>query len=254
MKQLLRYEFRKLFRSKAFYILLAVQVAVTLIGVVSTKAIENLLQDPNDPNYYVSAITGVSQMLTAVTGTIFSMTTAIFASIFLCEDYSSGTIKNIVSRGYSRLKVSTSKYLVSFVGVLIMGAASALITFALASALWKVGVWDINATKSLFGEMAYLLAYHAFFCFVATLCMKIGATIAINLVAPLFVDLILTLVDTLINLKDVSISNYFFTGIGSSFAANGYANENFGLYFSILLIYFALFVGAGLFISSKKEF
>ena len=115
--------------------------------------------------------------------------TAVAVSSFAAAEYSMGTLKNTISRGYSRLAVYSSKlttslictYALSFSYVL-GGSIVGVINYGFGS---TIGIEKMLAVISayicLFGAMGIL--YFVF----AILCKKSGAAIAVSIVVPLFV-------------------------------------------------------------------
>ena len=104
MGKLLHFEFHKLIRQKSFYICLAVAVAMLFISTYTTYLMQKDAVDVSQ-----MGIDGMSVMIGAVSGGTLSMVIGVFVPLFVCEDYVSGTIRNIVTRGYTRLGIFSAK-------------------------------------------------------------------------------------------------------------------------------------------------
>ena len=107
MKQLLRFEFRKLFRSKAFYVCCAISVAFILITALTTKALEPELKKL-DENYQ-SVYSGLTMLKDVFSNGQIAILGGIMISILVCEDFTSDTLKNVYARGYTRQHVFYAK-------------------------------------------------------------------------------------------------------------------------------------------------
>ena len=128
MGKLLHFEFHKLIRQKSFYICLAVAVAMLFISTYTTYLMQKDAVDVSQ-----MGIDGMSVMIGAVSGGTLSMVIGVFVPLFVCEDYVSGTIRNIVTRGYTRLGI----FLAKLIAVLF---ASAIMTIVCMAAGYLVGV------------------------------------------------------------------------------------------------------------------
>ena len=103
MKNLLKLEFRKLKTRKSFYICIAVMVGMFAI---STFTINGLI----NPDFSEDlGLSGINSLIGALSSSSFTMISGIFVALFVCEDYTSQTVKNIYAKGYSRTKVYLSK-------------------------------------------------------------------------------------------------------------------------------------------------
>ncbi|MGN1095124.1 MAG: ABC transporter permease, partial [Eubacteriales bacterium] len=107
MDKLLRFEFRKLFGRK-------------VMGILSGLTLGNILFNAlfyvsllSDGAYTVTLSDIVSQVSLIIINNYLSLFAVIFVSLILCDDYSNRTMKNIVSRGYSRISIFFSKYIVT---------------------------------------------------------------------------------------------------------------------------------------------
>ncbi len=120
MGQLFRFEFRKLFRQKSFYICGCVLIGLILLTAITLNMIYSLSQGNMEAGgVTVSAsddgflYTGIYMLVGAVSSSNFTIVLAIFLSLFVCSDYTNGTLKNIIARGYSRTRIYAVKYMVS---------------------------------------------------------------------------------------------------------------------------------------------
>ena len=260
MSNLLKFEFRKVLRSKYLYILLGSAIAFILftgltylaIGFIMKMAdIEagvEIIEDLYDSDSY-------SFTKSAVTGN-FMMIIGVFIAIFACEDNSHGTSKNIIGKGYNRLQVYFSKYIVS----LIITVAISLIT-TLVAALFGLAAWGADSFANvddklavvIIGELLCVIVYHALFFMVSSSIGKMAPSIVINLIVPTGVVLVFTVIDVLINNEDFSFSMLWVEGILGNFA--GSADEKyFASSFILLFVYYAAAQLVGILVNRRKQY
>ena len=98
MSRLLKFEFYKLIKNKAFIICSAITLGLNIFTVVAIKVITVLTNETFFP------ISGAGYMLLTL-GSSFTMIISVFTSLFVCSDYEQETIKNVYSRGFSRPNV-----------------------------------------------------------------------------------------------------------------------------------------------------
>lgn len=108
MKNLLKFEFHKLFKQKSFYICTIIMLVLSFFSILLNKSLAN------NPELNMAMPMVMSSLLTAVNSSNFTMICGIFIALFVCTDYDQQTIKNVYSRGFSRSKVYFAKYIVCF--------------------------------------------------------------------------------------------------------------------------------------------
>ena len=104
MRKLLRFEFRKLFRQKSFYscnILLL--IFIFLSAVISKVVVDNAEE------LTVPLPTTFEMVRSALQGGNVILILGVFTALFVCSDYTDGTMKNIYDKGYGRTNVYFSE-------------------------------------------------------------------------------------------------------------------------------------------------
>ena len=263
MANLLRFEFRKVFRSKYLYILLAAAIGYVLLTGGTTyllyffaKELSDEVVDEIVPNY-----TSYSFLKGILTSTFF-MITSVFVSILACEDNGHGTSKNIFAKGYNRLQVYFSKYIAS----LVMDIAIALICVGV-GALFALAVFgantfdpgEDNVAVIILGLFLCVIVYHALHFAVASSIGKMAGAIVFNLLVPTGLSLVLNILDIAaanIDLtKDwnITVSSYWIDGITANFAGK----TNPDLYVADFILIFVYLIAAelvGVLIAKKKQY
>ena len=205
MAKLLHFEFHKLIRQKSFYICLAVAVAMLVVSTCTTYLINKDVMDTAE-----MGIDAMNVMIGSASGGVLSMVIGVFIPLFACEDYVSGTIRNIVTRGYSRLAIFSAK-------LIAVTLATAVMTIACMAA--GVEPFDANTVKILLCQLAVMLAEGALFYAISTVLQKTGGSIAVCLVFPMVLTIVLTLADTALAEKDISLSAYWLERISGTLSS-----------------------------------
>ena len=251
MGKLLHFEFHKLIRQKSFYICLAVAVAMLFISTYTTYLMQKDAVDVSQ-----MGIDGMSVMIGAVSGGTLSMVIGVFVPLFVCEDYVSGTIRNIVTRGYTRLGI----FLAKLIAVLF---ASAIMTIVCMAAGYLVGVlfcapgeqpFDAYTVKILLCQLAVMLAEASLFYAISTDLQKTGGAIAICLVLPMVLTIVLALADTALAEKEIQLSGYWLERINGTLAVFDVKSEDMKKALLTALSYFVVTTVGSFVAIAKKEY
>jgi len=247
MEKLMEFEFRKLFKAKSFYICLAVCLGLVLLGGLTTKVI---LENSEG----VATPTGLSMLKGAIGSSSITMIAGIFTALFVCEDETSGTIKNIYAKGYSRKDVYFSKYIVSLISTLIFTLASMIIAYLFGLATWGgEAPIDSNYILTILGQLILIVAYHSAFFAISSKIGKTGSSIAFNIVGPMLVSMVLTMGDAFLKSEEFSLSSYWIDSLLSSLQQTEVVNSAITTSILLGIIYSVVFVGAGYMLNKKKE-
>lgn len=206
MKNLLAFEFRKLFRSKSFYIILAVLTANILLV--------QLLQYSwaNTPEPWTAAPTAFSLLKSAGSPELvpLSLYAGIFIALFVLEDYTCGAIKTVYGKGYSRGAVFTAKFFVAELAALLFFALSCGLNFGLGMLFFQKGTAPARLAVTLLVQLAVFLAYGAIYFWFTALLKKAGGTIAAIVFVPSVFQLLVSLANSWIQKthKNVDLVKY----------------------------------------------
>ena len=176
MSGLLKSDFYKLSKMKSFPIclLIALALAVGSIFMLDYTAQFVDMGTYNASNTMLSTFAGDSKIFIAIV-----------VSIFAASEFGFGTIKNIASRGFSRIGIYFSKLIGACVIALVIQLVYSVAYTGTAAIMWGFG--EVSAsfwpeTLKIIGlEILLTLAYTSVFVMVSMLIRQSGAAIAINL-------------------------------------------------------------------------
>lgn len=210
-------EFYKLKKSKSFYICIIACIVLAFFSVVLASSIQAgiLTRGVEEVSETSEALSGVV-LLEKTLGLDFLPTIfAVFVSIFVAGEFQNGAMKNYVSKGYNRVQIYLSKFIVCSVAVLAMYVINAGIACVIGTALWGFdpdGVATVgNVSTMLFGVGLLLLAYTSIFVFISMWLRSNGASIAVNICTISLFSTVLMLT-SFITGDSVTLSNYWISG------------------------------------------
>lgn len=264
MGRLLRFEFRKLFRQPSLYICLAVTALLTFLSVYALYSVSQAVMEdfssvqgmsPSEIAMLAgfSETSGRGQMLKALSSDNVTLLLGIFTALFICSDYSMRTAKNIIGRGYTRTGWLTAKLAAVSCGCLLFCAAAMAVSYISGTAFWKSGEVQSRDFVLLLVQLLVIFGYAALFVFWSVLLRSSGGAIALNLVIPLMLGLILTILDYLI-FKDTETLSRYWLADAMSKASNILADGK-DLWHAALLgaAYTAVFTGLSYFVVSRRD-
>ena len=215
MFKLLNFEFRKLIRQKSFYICIAAMLAL-LVGSAYTTELMTAKSGVEDPS-----LSGISYLMEAISGSALSAVLAVFIPLFICEDYASGTIRNIVTRGFSRLEMFIAKLIAVLAATVLMTAVCLAAAYLVGTAFWGAGEPSLGSEqiKILLCQLAVIAAYATMFFAISSMLQKVGGSIAICLILPMAAVILLSLADAALAEREIELSGYWIENLGRSLAS-----------------------------------
>ena len=215
MFKLLNFEFRKLIRQKSFYICIAAMLAL-LIGSAYTTELMTAESGIEDPS-----LSGISYLMEAISGSALSAVLAVFIPLFICEDYASGTIRNIITRGFSRLEIFIAKLIAVLAATVLMTAVCLAAAYLVGTAFWGAGEPSLGSEqiKILLCQLAVIAAYATMFFAISSMLQKVGGSIAICLILPMAAVILLSLADAALAEREIELSGYWIENLGRSLAS-----------------------------------
>ncbi|MBO4252271.1 MAG: ABC transporter permease [Clostridia bacterium] len=256
MKDLLRLEFRKLKRSKSFYIILAIMLAMTVISMITTKLFESFADELNEMGAEFGesfSTAGENVLLGFLSASNFSLLTAIFVSIAVCDDYDNHIVKNIFSRGYSRSDFYFAKLVYLIVTTSIMFVAAATVSAILSEVLFGINGDAAKIAHIISTQYLASLASVSLFFAICTLIKKLGGSIAATIILPSVIALLLALVDEILGVESFSIAGYWVSSIAGSLSTITVKTPDIILYAALSVVYFAVFTVVGYVFNERTE-
>ena len=262
MAKLLKFEFRKLLRSKIIYIILGMAVGFVVMSALVLVLLDNLLREI-DPEL-ISSYSAYSFTKGALNNNYFTII-GVFIAIYATEDFAHGTCKNVIAKGYKRLEVYFSKYIVSLIAAIVIALLCFATSLGMGLALFNNDFGSItdNIPVIIIGQFLCLLVFHSMYFTIAYTLGKSGPAIAINIIAPLGITLLLTVGNLLINKEDFDLSRYWIDGILANFSggsslinvASTSTDESlFASNFILIFVYLGISEALGILFANRKQF
>lgn len=195
MINILKSDFYKLRKNKAFWICAAVSAA---LGILFVMLLQTGVTNAEDV-----AGRGSVEMLAEVLLTGFNIfVIAAFIPIFVTTEFQVGTIKNTLSRGAGRIKVFFSKFVVSSSAALVILLAFIITFITSGTVLWGFDPNGIGVTFNLVVMVSLnalmVLAYTALFTFTSMTLRSTASAILTNIGCLAIVSALLGAISTLL--------------------------------------------------------
>lgn len=247
MNNLIKFEFRKLFKSKSFYICLLICIGLVLLSGLTTKIMVESREAIDLPSKY-------SMLQGAVSFGNITLISAIYTALFACEDESSNTLKNIYAKGYTRGNVFISKFIVSLLSILIFTFTCMIVAYFFGKTTWSNSfIYIDNLAIDILAQVLLVIAYHSLFFIISFTNGKIGLSIALNIVGPILISMVLTMIDAFLKLDNFKISSYWIDSLLSYLGQTTLTNQNILVAIVMGIIYFFVFITIGFILNKKKE-
>ncbi len=186
MKKLIKSQFRLVFHNKLFYIclvLMLIDPITDFFGFLNPTAKYNLAL-PSIAGFFRSQIDIIS---------------IIFIVIFCCYDFTDGTEKNIIGRGYTRTQFILAKLIVSDTSLFIMYGITSLLFFIL---FIKNGFgYNIKLIYQIINSIGNIITFCVIFGTIALTIRKSGYSIVACLFGPNIVSIALGIIDAKMKLN-----------------------------------------------------
>ena len=250
MKNLLAFEFRKLFRSKTFYIILSIIVANALLQSVFLYL---MMKDAGPEEFMPTAFsllknTAYSDMLLLCFG--------VFISLFALDDSSCGALKTVYGKGYPRKSVFAAKFLIAELCLVFFFAVACGLNFACGLLFFQKGSAAARLAITLFVQLIVLLSYGAVYFFFTAVCKKIGGAIAAAIFLPSVYELSVSILGSWIlkhNREGVDLTKYTLSSLLNELAANEISAKTLVFCLVVALVYGAVFTLFSYLLHRKRE-
>jgi len=228
MLKLLNYERKRLVKSNCFWIILLVTSLFAVISIVLIRniptfltaidadivQIENSLRDLGIPFRLFG-----SDALIFGAGDFLSIPLTILIAVLFASEFSNGTIKNVLSKGYPRTSVYLSKLISCCAAVTIIVFASASISSVFATIFWGFSDGIVLWGRLVVIFFVQLLAFYAIVslaAFVSSIIRNTAGAVAANIVLFAFFPSILTFSAMLQGLDHMFFTRFEITNIIAS--------------------------------------
>jgi len=249
MEKLLKLEFRKLFHQRAFYICLAIIVIITVVQVCVTWNYR--VNEDIDRVGYVQ-----DSLINCGTTFDFTIILGVFAALFVSEDYSAGTIRIIVSRGFSRTAVYFSKLITLCCAALIMLLGCWLSAYISAKIVYDGAHAALNVMflVIMLAQLLLILAYACLYNACAILAQKSGSAIAVCVVLPIIISVAITLLEKAFSEAELEASRYWLEYLLSALSIVSAEKDAIWDAFKCAPIYITVSVLSGWLLTYKREY
>ncbi len=255
MANLLSSDFYRLFKSKSFYICTVVAMFFMALSIFvlnwATKATSGTENSASLSMIYKD---GITYGITAFASSNVQLILSIIVAIFVTSEFTYGTMKNVVSKGFSKLLIYFSKLITMVVATLIIIFATMLMGTVCAAILTgKMGALTPEVLKIIGIETLLNTARASLFVLVAFLVRNLGGAIAINIIGVISIEpMIFMLLQYLVKSK-IKFSDYSLSYNISYYLGNTIHTEDYIRSLIVGVVFLALSIIAGIFAFQKAD-
>ncbi len=207
MSKLLKSDFYRLFRSKSFYICGFIGVALFNLSIIGLYYATKMMADQTGNISAIANYTGILYGISAFADMDNQIILSIILGMFVTSEFSHGTMKNSVSKGFSRISIYFSKLITMVVAsyiVLLVTFVTGVISGSLVTG--KIGDFSktpvVEYAKMVSVELILYAAFAALLVFVGFLIRNLGGVIAINIIGvTMFIPILCNLLQMFTNNK-----------------------------------------------------
>ena len=250
MKKLLCLEFTRLKKRTSFYVCIAVAVGLLFLSDLSSKAILKIT--PELASLVSTSV--VECMANALNNSSFTIIAGIFTVLFVCEDYELNTVKNICSKGFSTNSIFLAKTVSVLAATTVMFVIIEIFAFISSSLFFDTGKADTLKLIFILSTQYVVAVANSLFVFVTSILIRrTGISITAIIVVPLLLDLMLTILDTLIKSTSFSFTSLWISSFLPHISVLTVTYEKLTLSLVTALVYIVIFITAGSFLNKKKD-
>lgn len=243
MINLIRSEIYKLKKSRAFMICTLLCIVFALLGPIllnfSKEMLETMpkemLEDPtmqsalmSDSGLHIGIGSSTSLLATdEMTGTWYvgqlfpgnalELFLAIFISIFVTAEFATGTIKNVVSKGFGRGKIYLAKLIVSSIASVIMLLIYTIVGFMAGIVVFGLGECHITTVLEILRLVGIQIVFHialtAIFVMIGMTVRSVAGTLTVNILTLVFVGTIISASNLIIGRNAIDLTQYWIPSI-----------------------------------------
>lgn len=259
MKNLIQSDFYRLFKSKSFYICSAISMFLITLGIIILKLSNNMLKEANPQFTGFPYKNALSYAVVAFQDSSVTMIISIFIAIFIVVEFSHGTMKNPVSKGFGKLQIYLAKLITMSTAAIIIFAFTFLAGLIAAMIVLK-GMGDINSDSIVYIlkvigiELILNFALIAIYIMVSMIIRNLGGVIAVNIIGVISVGLLpFKLVEFLTHGK-LEATKYWILNNIAFYAMNESAKGSDFLRSALVgIVFFAIATVIGIFVFQKSD-
>lgn len=248
MCNLISGELFKIMKSKVTYVTAGIFVVMAVLQMVVYKMAETM-------NDNIGELTGIAGFVSPLDGDFSYIFLGIFITIIMCQDFSTGSIRQIISKGVSRTTYVFAKYVAMVLVAALLMAFYSLICFIGCSIIGGVGELNQEVVKYLLlyvlGALCMILGYTAITEFVCILFKKNTITIPINLLFILAGGLISQLAFYLTQNK--VCYKFWLANMSASFTSFEVGFGEKLLYMEIFVVLASVFLWWSVFVFKRRD-
>ena len=209
MTKLLKFEMRKLLRSRLFLVcslILSLIIIVSLLTIAElTKANLQEVQFGKDNQGMTLSVAGEQEysgkyILVSVLSGQLPLILSVFIPFFVATDFSQGIVQHTITKRYSREKIFLSKLFIIFISTFFFAFISMAIACTLGTILWGFGgKIDINLCVLLLTQFIVVFALSCLYMLISVVFRKTGTAVMVSVLSMTIIKMFFSLLANVFN-------------------------------------------------------
>lgn len=246
MFNLIKFETRKIFHRKSLYICFGISAFVLWLMATLLGRYENKLE--------MEASSADNFIVNTMGNSSFLMLFGIMVALYACEDYVNNTLKNVYSKGFSRISVYFSKYIVSLIVVI----AEAMLLMFLSYILGFIyGTLDTSITSGVIErvvlQLILIIGFHSLYFATSTALAKSGPAIVLIIMGFDLLVVSLDIILALLKIENFEVSKYWINNQFDIVSSGHISNTVCANSIIMTICYVIIPTIAGIFAVKRKE-
>jgi len=255
MRKLVKFELSKLTKSKSLIICTLIMIFTLFLNVLTMWGMEEMMRELAEEMGEMAGLLEydmITSVLQAANNASFVMLSGIVIAIMVCSDFSQGTVKTVISCGYSRTHV----YFAKLISMSVMSAFMYLVAIFFG---WIFGMaffgFSVPADASWLGILAVqfvsAIALAAFSFFLSAAVRKLSTSIVLIIVVPTVIQLVLTIVDLF---AETNLSDYWISSVFALLSQTGVEASRIISALIASFVYVGVFIASGWLLNRKYSY
>lgn len=237
MGRLLKVYLKNIFQQKTYYICMGISLVMTII----LPFILGLFIKTTDTITFADRVVDCFKI---------DLIVIIFIALFVCSDFTDGTAKNFIARGYTRRQILYGKYIASLISIFAYFLVGLLFTFIFFA---KDGI-NLTSTDFLkiIAALVTAVATTGLYVIISNTAEKISTAIIITILLFTSFGLMLDGIEHLLKLK-FDLSNYWIANLNNLMTVKNAGIMDLLKVVGVAGIYLVILFELSNFIIKKKE-
>lgn len=239
LKNLLKYELKKMYSTKAIYVCLIITIFLSAFGAYI------YIQGGTDTTFE-------GLLVSAIPSSGFDLVLTALIPLMVCEEFSSGMMKMIVGKGYPREGIFVTKLIMAFLYTILLSLGCLITGFVAGLIAGYQLFFTGRAAVVILLQILTMLVIGVMSLTISILFRKKSLSLVVSMLSPSLIQLLLVPIDKLIG--KISISSYWVADFMMSLSDIAAGKEKLVCVLFFTILYIVIFWLIGFFVNRTVDY